>query len=295
MVRSDGIVTTARHSLYSAPVVYAQQSDYQEIIVTQRGKDRRLYLNGGLQYSTRDEYRYTESLTYPALTFRTRNVLVIGGGDGLAARELLRMPHIEHITQVELDPAMLEVANTVLREDNKAALEDPKVEVLARDAFSWIRNGVDGTTYDAILVDLPDPDTDTIARLYSAEFYGMLLGSLAPEGKMVVQSGSAFTTPDLFNRVRSTLLEAGCADVTPYHVSVPTFGDWGFNQCTTSAGSDQLELPKTAPQLRFLNEETLAAASVFPPDNPLRLLEPSTLDHPRVVEDLRRGYRQADP
>lgn len=293
MVRSDGIVTTARQSLYSDPVVHAQQTDYQEIVVTQRGKDRRLFLNGGLQYSTRDEYRYTEALTYPAITADTRNVLVIGGGDGLAARELLRLPHIEHITQVELDPAMVEVANTVLREDNGGALEDPRVEVLAEDAFSWVRAGGDGQTYDAVLVDLPDPDTDTIARLYSAEFYGMLRGSLAPEGKMVVQSGSAFTTPDLFNRVRSTLLEAGCGEVLPYHVAVPTFGDWGFNQCTQPGGPAELSLPTTAPQLRFLNEETLAAARVFPPDNPIKVVEPSTLDHPRVVEDLRRGYRQA--
>lgn len=293
IVRTDGIVATARQRLFQDPVIYEHQSQYQDIVVTQRGQDRRLFLNGGLQYSTRDEYRYTESLVYPALTDRTERVLVIGGGDGLAARELLRIPSVEKIVQVELDPKVVEVANTVLREDNKGALEDPAVEVVTDDAFTWARSGGEGRPlFDAILVDLPDPDNDTMARLYSQEFYGMLRGLMAPDGRMTVQSSSAFTTPDVFNRVRSTLLAAGCEEVLPYHVHVPTFGDWGFNTCAPRGA--ELQVPSSAPgDLRFLNQQTLDAAAVFPPDNPLRVMEPNTLDHPRIVEDLRRGYRQA--
>lgn len=289
LIRSDGIVTTARQALYADPVIYAQQSDYQDIVVTERGADRRLFLNGGLQYSTRDEYRYTESLVYPALHDHARRVLVIGGGDGLAARELLRMD--VEVTQVELDPAVIELANTVLRQDNGGALEDPRVDVIVDDAFTWLRAGGDNTAYDAVIVDLPDPNNETMARLYSEEFYTLARQVLAPGGRMVVQSSSAFTTPDVFWRVHSTLRAAGCGEVIPYHVHVPTFGDWGFNLC--GPAGLELELPAGAPELRYLDDDVLAAAAVFGRDNRPMDLEPSTLERPFIVEDLRRGYRQA--
>lgn len=291
VAKTDKIVTTARQTLYADPVIFAKQTPYQEIIITQRGKDRRLFLNGGLQYSTRDEYRYTESLVYPVLTEDTRRVLIIGGGDGLAARELLRIPTIENITQVELDPAVVEVANTILREDNRGSLQAPRVDVLTEDAFTWIRRGGNGQEFDAIIVDLPDPNNDAMARLYSEEFYTMLRGALAPQGRMVVQSSSAFSTPDVFYRITNTLRSAGCQDVLPYHVHVPTFGDWGFNLCAPE--NTTLKLPETAPELRYVNNDVLAAARVFGADNQFRELAPNTLDHPRIVEDLRRGYRQA--
>ncbi|MEJ5927678.1 polyamine aminopropyltransferase [Corynebacterium sp. H128] len=289
LVRSDGIVTTARAVLYRDPVIHAEQSAYQDIVVTRRGQDRRLYLNGGLQYSSRDEYRYTESLVYPALTAETKSALIIGGGDGLAARELLRFG-VPSITQVELDPAVVELANTVLLADNGGALQDPRVHVINEDAFTWLRAGGEGKTYDAVIIDLPDPDNPTLARLYSEEFYMLARSALAPEGRMVVQASSAFTTPDVFWRVRSTLASAGCLKTIPYHTHVPTFGDWGFVLC----GPEQmhLELPD-AQGLRYLTPEVLAAAAVFGLDNGPRELPPSTLDRPYIVDDLRRGYRQA--
>ncbi|MGB8791506.1 MAG: spermidine synthase, partial [Mycobacterium sp.] len=108
LVRAQDIETTSRQRLYADPIIAYRHSAYQEIVVTRRGNDMRLYLDGGLQFSTRDEYRYTESLVYPALGGRARSVLVLGGGDGLAARELLRQPGIEKIVQVELDPAVVD-------------------------------------------------------------------------------------------------------------------------------------------------------------------------------------------
>ncbi|MEJ5998871.1 polyamine aminopropyltransferase [Corynebacterium sp. H130] len=286
LIKSNGIVETARAALYRDPVIYAQQSDYQDIVVTRKGVDRRLYLNGGLQYSSRDEYRYTESLVYPVLTPDVKNVLVIGGGDGLAARELLKFG-VPSITQVELDPAVVDVANTVLLEDNGGALMDPRVRILNEDAFTWLRAGGEGAHYDAIIIDLPDPDNPTLARLYSEEFYTLALARLADGGRMVVQASSAYTTPDVFWRVNSTLKSAGCENVIPYHTHVPTFGDWGFALCGPS-----LEMPP-ASGLRYLTPEVLAASAVFGLDNGPRDLEPSTLDRPFIVEDLRRGYRQA--
>ncbi|KQB86681.1 polyamine aminopropyltransferase [Corynebacterium lowii] len=284
---SPSWVVTARQQLYADPVVYAHQSQYQDIVVTQRGKDRRLYLNGGLQYSTRDEYRYTESLVYPALRNKGERVLVIGGGDGLAAKELSAME--AQIVQVELDPEVIEVANTVLREDNGGALEGDNVQLIVDDAFTWLRKGGDGTRFDAVIIDLPDPDNETMARLYSEEFYTLARSVLSPQGRMTVQASSAYSTPDVFWRVRATLESAGCGEVVPYHVMVPTFGDWGFHLCAPEGES--LSLPPDTPPLRFVSEETLAAARVFGADNQPQDMEPSTLDRPFIVDDMRRGYR----
>lgn len=179
-IHSDGIVATARQSLNTGPVVYAHQSAYQDIVVTRRGHDRWLYLNGGLRYSTRDEYRYTESLVYPAVGETSGNTLVIGGGDGLAARELLRMGI--RVTQVEPDPEMIELARTMLRDDNQGSLDDPRVTVVIDDAFTWLQEGNGAGQFDTVIIDHPDPSNDTMARLYSEEFYATARSALWPRG-----------------------------------------------------------------------------------------------------------------
>ncbi|MGU3498836.1 polyamine aminopropyltransferase [Mycobacterium sp. C31M] len=289
IITSDGIQTTTRQRLYADPIVAYQQSAYQEIVVTRRGTDTRLYLDGGLQFSTRDEYRYTESLVYPALGDGAASVLILGGGDGLAARELLRMPDVETIVQVELDPAVIELARGPLRDTNGGALDDPRVQVVVDDAMTWLRDAPRGG-FDAVIIDLPDPDNPVLGRLYSQEFYALATRVLAPDALVVVQSGSPFSTPKAFWRTVSTLGAAGFA-VTPYHVHVPTFGDWGFALARRGPPAPTPTVPETAPPLRFLTQQVLDAATVFPPDNAPQVLEPSTLENPRIVEDMRLGYR----
>ncbi|BCI89255.1 hypothetical protein NIIDMKKI_44610 [Mycobacterium kansasii] len=134
-----GIETTSRQRLYTDPIIAYRHTAYQEIVVTRRGDDLRLYLDGGLQFATVDEYRYSESLVYPALGSGARSVLVLGGGDGLAARELLRQPGVQQIVQVELDPAVVELARTTMRGANGGSLDDPRVHVVIDDAMSWLR------------------------------------------------------------------------------------------------------------------------------------------------------------
>jgi len=288
LVRAADIETTSRQRLYADPIVAYRHSAYQDIVVTRRGNDMRLYLDGGLQFSTRDEYRYTESLVYPALGAGARSVLVLGGGDGLAARELLRQPGIQKIVQVELDPAVIELARTTMRSANGGALDNPRVNVVTDDAMTWLRGPHSGV-FDAVIVDLPDPDTPVLGRLYSTEFYTLVSRALAPGGLMVVQSGSPYSTPIAFWRTVSTIEAAGYK-VTPYHVYVPTFGDWGFALARRSAAPPRPTMPPNAPPLRFLTQSVLDAATVFPADVRPRALEPSTLEHPRVVEDMRHGY-----
>ena len=288
LVRAQDIETTSRQRLYADPIIACRQSAYQEIVVTRRGNDMRLYLDGGLQFSTRDEYRYTESLVYPALGAGARSVLVLGGGDGLAARELLRTPGVDKIVQVELDPAVIELARSTMRYANSGSLDNPRVHVVTGDAMKWLRDTT-SPSFDAIIVDLPDPDTPVLGRLYSTEFYALVSRALAPGGLMVVQSGSPYSTPTAFWRTISTISAAGYA-VTPYHVYVPTFGDWGFALARRGDKAPQPALSRDAPPLRFLNPSVLDAATVFAPDVQPRPLEPSTLEHPRVVEDMRHGY-----
>lgn len=288
LVRADGIETTTRQRLYTDPIVAFDRSPYQEIVVTRRGDDMRLYLDGGLQFSTRDEFRYTESLVYPALGAGARSVLILGGGDGLAAREILRHNRVQSITQVELDAAVIELARTTLRSANGGALDDPRVTVVIDDAMTWLRTVPQ--RFDAVIVDLPDPDTPALGRLYSTEFYTLVSRALAPGGLMVVQAGSPFSTPTAFWRTITTLESAGFA-VTPYHVHVPTFGDWGFALAQRGTEPPTPTMPGDAGPLRFLSQQVLDAATVFSADIARRPLEPSTLEHPRIVEDIRRGYR----
>ncbi|KUH98379.1 spermidine synthase [Mycolicibacterium acapulense] len=293
LVRADGIQASTRQRLYADPIIAHEQSAYQEIVVTRRGDDVRLYLDGGLQFSTRDEYRYTESLVYPSLGADARSVLILGGGDGLVAREALRDEDIERIVQVELDPAVVEVGRTTLRDANAGALDDPRMQVVIDDAMTWLRTApgsVEPSGFDAVIADLPDPDNPALGRLYSVEFYTLIARVLAPDGLLAVQAGSPFSTPAAFWRTVSTVRAAGYA-VTPYHVHVPTFGDWGFVLARRGPAAPKPTIPADAPPLRYLDQRTLDAATVFGGDTRPQTLEPSTLDHPRVVDDVRRGYR----
>ena len=287
LARARDIETTSRQRLYADPIIAYRHSAYQEIVVTRRDNDMRLYLDGGLQFSTRDEYRYTESLVYPALGPGARSVLVLGGGDGLAARELLRQNEIQRIVQVELDPVVIELARTTMRGANGGSLDDPRVHVVIDDAMRWLRGAEGG--FDAVIVDLPDPDTPALGRLYSTEFYALVAHALAPGALMVVQAGSPFSTPTAFWRTVATIQSAGYA-VTPYHAYVPTFGDWGFALARPGDTAPTPRVPGNAPPLRFLNQHVLDAATVFPDDVRPRPLEPSTLDNPRIVDDMRHGY-----
>jgi spermidine synthase len=288
LLAAQDIETTSRQRLYADPIIAFRQSAYQEIVVTRRGADMRLYLDGGLQFSTRDEYRYTESLVYPALGAGARSVLVLGGGDGLAARELLRAPGVEKIVQVELDPAVIEMARSTMRYANGGSLDNPRVQIVTGDAMTWLRRAT-SRSFDAVIVDLPDPDTPVLGRLYSTEFYALVSRALAPGGLMVVQAGSPYSTLTAFWRTISTITAAGYA-VTPYHVYVPTFGDWGFALARRNGAAPRPTVPPHAPPLRFLNQSVLDASTVFSPDVQPRTLEPSTLEHPRIVEDMRHGY-----
>jgi spermidine synthase len=179
-------------SPYNEPVIYARSTPYQRIVLTRRGDDMRLYLNGNLQFSTRDEYRYHEALVWPVLgrVADPRSVLILGGGDGLAAREVLSDARVRHVTLVDLDPEMTRLFRDTpqLVALNRASLSSPRITVVNADAFRWVRQARD--RYDAVIVDFPDPTEFSLGKLYTESFYREVARLLAPAGVMTVQSTS---------------------------------------------------------------------------------------------------------
>jgi spermidine synthase len=296
-VLADDIEVTARQQLYRDPIVHAETTPYQDVVVTRStaftgAPDTRLFLDGDLQFSSVDEYRYHEALVHPALSGKRASVLVLGGGDALALREVLRYDDVSQVTLVDLDPAVTRLARTFapLVDLNGRALEDPRVTVVNADAFTWLRDA--GRRYDAVVVDFPDPDTAALAKLYSVEFYHLLGRALEPEARVVVQAGSPFFAPRTYWSVAATIREAGYA-TTAYQVDVPSFGNWGFVLAVPGAGGPPPapRLAPDAPPLRFLDGAVLQAATVFPRDRRPQEVRPSTLMDPAVLEYARHEWR----
>ncbi len=287
---------SARQALFDDPIVHVERSTYQEVVLTESvdvtgRKDVRLFLNGDLQLSSLDEYRYHESLVHPAMAGPHARVLVLGGGDGMAIREVLRYPDVVEVVNVELDPAVtrLAVRDPRLVDLNGAALSDPRVRIEHDDAFQWLRG--DHGLFDVVIADFPDPEDMATAKLYSLEIYQLMANALSPEGRVVVQAGSPYFAPDAFWCIDATVAASGLAPVA-YSADVPSFGNWGFVLAARSGPPPALALPSPAPAgLRYLDAGVLAAAGVFPPDRARRAVKPSTLIEPTIVEYERKGWR----
>ncbi|SDD17936.1 polyamine aminopropyltransferase [Glycomyces harbinensis] len=292
---TDRFETQARQALYAAPIVYTEDSVYQQIVMTESAspfgeQDLRLYLNGDLQFSSVDEYRYHEALVHPAMNGPHDDVLVLGGGDGLAVREILRYPDVASVTLVDLDGAVTDLAQgfddlVALNED---AMNDPKVEIVNEDAFTWLRQQTG--TWDTIIVDMPDPDATETAKLYSTEFYALAGDHLNETGRMVVQSGSPYFAPKTYWTIAATLESAGY-EPSPYWVSVPSFGDWGFHLVQANGEPPELGLDTSVGPFRSLTPELVEAAQVFPPDRAARDMEPSTLIHPIILDLVQSEWK----
>jgi len=261
---ADRITTWAEDRFYADHVLYSETSAYQRIVVTASRAGVRLFLNGNLQFHSRDEYRYHEALVHPAMAAHgaPRRVLVLGGGDGLAVREVLRYPGVEHVTLVELDPHMtaLFARQPLLRELNQDALRSPKLEIVHADAFGWLDRYDD--MFDVIVVDFPDPTNFAIGKLYTSSFYALLDRRLAASGYAVVQTTSPLVARRSFWTVATTIESVGLT-ATPYHAHVPSFGEWGY----IVASRRPFRMPDALPGgLRFLSVATLPLLFDFPRD-----------------------------
>jgi spermidine synthase len=288
---------SARQELFDDPIVHSQRTKVQEIVLTEEWRpagerDLRLFLNGDLQFSSIDEYRYHEALVHPAMDGPRRRVLVLGGGDGLAVREVLRYRDVGEVVLVELDPAMVELAQQDgrLTSLNKRALLDPRVRIETTDAFRYLRKySADQPRFDVVIVDLPDPDSLGLAKLYSVEFYTMAANAIGSSGRIVVQAGSPTFAADAYWSVEASM-RAADLQVVGYHVDVPSFGDWGF--FAAARGRVTPGLAVDAPPLRSLDTASLRAALSFAPDRARRRVEPSTLSKPTILTYQRNAWRR---
>lgn len=268
LVYMDQGLKKAESLYFGAPVIYAHDSPYQRIVITQSPRTTRLFLNGNLQFSSDDEQRYHEVLVHPAVAALGRDpkqVLILGGGDGLAARELLKYDSVERILLVDLDPAMTEVFRNVpvARELNRGSLHDPRVEVKNADAFTWLETAAE--SFDLGIVDFPDPSNYGLGKLYTLTFYQRLRERIAPRGAVVVQSTSPYYARQAFWTIETTMRAADWTTI-PMHVYVPSFGEWGF----IVAGADGIALPASLrlgqEALRFVEPSLLPRLTEFPRD-----------------------------
>ena len=276
MFSGKSLILHAEQALYRDLVVYSTTTPYQHIVLTKDRHDTlRCYINGHLQFDANDEFIYHEHLVHPAMHLATtpRSVLILGGGDGLALREILKYPTVEKITLVDIDPEMtrlaadypdlvslnqdslnngkLTVSQTqgvspgeryTLHEQNHRKRLAPEwapvteIHVLNLDAASFVRSA--GERYDVMVLDFPDPSSPDLAKLYSRPFYETLRRKLNPGGILVQQAGSPVHSKEAFLCLGRTL-EAASFNTIPYHDNVPSFGEWGWWVAWPKAGESR--------------------------------------------------------
>lgn len=300
LVGSGRLVGFLEDIQYADHVVHAESSPYARIVVTRWRNDVRLYLNGHLQFSSIDEARYHEALVIPAMEASLRppqRVLILGGGDGLAARRVLAYDSVREVTLVDLDPAVVRIARSRpdLRLLHAGALDDPRVEVVHADAFTWLQE--QSARYDVVLIDLPDPNAPSLAKLYSTAFYSQVARHLDEGGVMVTQATSPFFAKEAFWCVERTLAATLSEDhprgplrTAPYHINVPSFGEWGF----VLASHHEIDADTLRPSIptRVLTPELIPTMFVFPQDvaRPPGV-QVNRLDQPVIYDYHLKGWR----
>ncbi|HUQ90358.1 MAG TPA: polyamine aminopropyltransferase [Bryobacteraceae bacterium] len=290
MSYSDHILDLADSALYADEVILARTTRYQRIVLTKWKDDLRLFLSSHLQFSSRDEHRYHEALVHPGLSAIAgpRHLLVLGGGDGLAVREMLKYPSVQTITLVDLDPEMTHLFSThpLLKALNQGSLTAAGVKVINADAFPWLE--AQSTLYDFIAIDFPDPTNYSLGKLYTTAFYRLMAKHLSEGGLAVAQSTSPLFARQSFWCIAETMKAAGLK-VYPYHAYVPSFGEWGF----MLAGRRGYETPTQLPRgLKYLNVGMLPQLFQFPADMAPVQSEPNRLNDQVLVRTYEREWRE---
>ena len=228
-ITAKPIILYGEQQKYVDKVIFEKQSRYQKIVITEWKNQHWLFINGNQQLSSLDEVMYHEPLVHPAmkLAVHPQNVLVLGGGDGCAVREILKYPEVKNIHLVDLDPEMTRLGkeNPILVEMNKNSLNQPLVTITNADGYTFMEQ--DALFYDVIIIDLPDPKTVELGRLYSYEFYRLCYRHLRPDGIVITQAGSPYYAGNAFICIEKTMQEAGFS-VLPLHNQVITLGEWGW-------------------------------------------------------------------
>lgn len=296
-VGADKLSLAAEEQIFDTRVLYKKKTLYQTIMLTRSGHETRLLLDGHLQFSSIDERRYHEALVHPAVAaLRTplRKALILGGGDGMALRELCRYESLESVTLVDLDPDMTNLCRTdpMIAKLNERAYEDPRATVINADALKWLEEA-EGY-WDVVIVDFPDPRSHGLAKLYSRGMYRLIHRHLARGGAIAIQSTSPYGPPTGARRRGSkafwciaTTLEDADFHVRPYHCHVPSFGEWGFMLGTKEPlpGPPERLHPGMRGDLYFLNAAMMPGMFAIPEDlaRPKEPLEVNRINTQRLL------------
>jgi len=290
---SNKLTSFAEDGMYADEILHARSTPYQRIVLTRGRAGFQLFLNGHLQFSSADEYRYHEALVHPAMLLqeKPKRVLVMGGGDGLALREILKYPGVESITLVDLDPEMTSLSDHFppLAKLNEDAFKNPRVHVVNEDAMVWLER--DSEPFDCAFIDFPDPNSYSVGKLYTTRFYRMLKKHLAPTASIAVQSTSPLFARQSYWCIVRTIEVAGFA-VKPYQTAVPSFGVWGFTLARLQPFAEPKLTDRAPANLRFINESSLAALFAFSSDMSLVPVEINRLDNQALVRYYESEWRK---
>jgi spermidine synthase len=266
---TDNIILFGEQRKYKDRIVFEKQSKYQKIVITKWKNDYWLYINGNEQLSTFDEFLYHEPLVHPIMKMvkEHKNVLILGGGDGFAVKEILKYKGVEKITMVDLDPAMTDLGknNKIMRRFNKDSMHSNKLEIFNEDGFNYLEET--NEYFDVIIVDLPDPKSLEINKLYTKEFYQIAKLHLRPNGMIITQAGSPYYSTEAFNCINKTMKEGGF-NTLPLHNQVMTLGEWGWIMGSKKLPSEiikkQLQsLEYNDIETRWINNEAMLQITSF--------------------------------
>lgn len=293
LIYSARIVNFFEVRLYADEIILSKQTKYQKIVVTSYGDDMRLYLDGNLQFSSWDEYRYHECLIHPAmnLTSNREEVLVLGGGDGLAVREILKYDDVKRVTLVDIDGDMVNLCKTnfLIKRLNNGALSDPRVNIVIEDAYRFLEKSKD--RYGVIICDLPDPNNESLSKLYSLSFFRMVKEHLCRAGITCVQSTSPYFARQTFWCIAHTVERAGLVN-RPFHAFVPSMGDWGF--CLASDyrfDPAKIRIRENIPT-RYLRTSGILPLFYFGKDEEDIPTEINTLNSHKLIQYYEKEWKQ---
>jgi len=257
----------AEKNLYFDQIIFSKQTEYQKVVFTasKNFKDHRLFIDGHIQFSSKDEYRYHEFLVHPAMSIEgdISNVLILGGGDGLPVREVIKYNNVKSIDLVDIDPVITNMGKNlpILKEINNNSMNDIRVNIINEDAFIYLNQK--GKKYDRVIIDLPDPHNEALSKLYSKEFYNIVKKRMNVGAILVTQSSSPFFVKRAFWSINKTL-DHVFNNSTPYNISLPSFGVWGFNLVTLNNNIPENWTFKV--KTRSINNASMKKSLIFEKD-----------------------------
>lgn len=285
---SGNISNYIEGGLYRDRVILSEQTQYQHIVLTRHKDDLRLFIDGNVQFCSLDEYRYHEALVHIPMSQAAKKdkVLILGGGDGMAVRELLKYEGTQ-ITLVDLDPEMIRICseNKIIAGLNENSLKSDRLKIINDDAYRFLEENEED--YDVIIVDLPDPNNESLNKLYTNVFYRLCQNSLTKDGILAVQSTSPYYATKAFWCIGKTLESEGFF-VKPYHLQVPAFGDWGFHLASRKELGDNYDITV---ETKYLSEDNVDALFSFGKDEIAEDVEINSLSKPVLIEYYSEAVR----